>query len=27
MACEGGACRDELELDMGSLGDAVPELR
>jgi uncharacterized protein YyaL (SSP411 family) len=27
MACEGGACRNELELDMGSLGDAVPELR
>jgi uncharacterized protein YyaL (SSP411 family) len=27
MACEGGACRDGLELDMGSLGDAVPEVR
>jgi uncharacterized protein YyaL (SSP411 family) len=27
MVCEGGACRDELELDMGSVGDAVPELR
>jgi uncharacterized protein YyaL (SSP411 family) len=27
MVCEGGACRDELGLDMGSVGDAVSELR
>ena len=26
MVCEGGSCRDELSMDMGSIGDVVPQL-
>jgi hypothetical protein len=26
MVCEGGACRDALSMDMGSLEDAVPKV-